>query len=222
MPYCTIEEAFGSPFEQSNTKDFSEVVPDNAYIDEGDEFSQFRKNEDQKFKRKKQNQHTWSRTLDRLPEHSGPENRYPDQKNRKELIIEPSANNTEFPTKKLNDQYEYPTNKRAPIDPYDKEVYEELEDDFHNIAEEEDDTRLDITKNISDITSKTNKGIEKQISKLISDNERLKKYIYDELHKPLIKGDSISDIVLYVLIGIFIIYLLDIFVQLMKTLILRN
>ena len=219
MPYCTIEEAFGTPFEQSNIKDFSEVVPDNAYVDEGDEFSQFRKNEDKKFKRKKQNQHTWSRTLDRLPGHNGPKNRFAGQQNRKELIIEPSSNNTAFPTKKLEDQYEYPENKKTPIDPYDKEVYEELEDEFHNIVEEDDDERLDITTNIA---SNTNKVIEDKISKLIADNEKLKKYIYDELHKPIYKGDSISDIVLYVLIGIFIIYLLDIFVQLMKTLLLRN
>ena len=222
MPYCTIEEAFGSSFEKNQTKDFSEVVPDNAYMNEGDEFTEFRKSEDKKFKRKKQNQLTWSRTLDRLPEHTGPENRYEKLSNRKELVIEPSNDNT-FPTKKLEDQKEYPDNKRVPIDPFDKELYQELDDDFHNISEtESEDDQLHLVKNVKDIAHKTNKNLEDKVSKLIKDNEELKQYIYNNLHKPLYKGESISDIVLYVLIGIFIIYLLDIFVQLMKNLLLRN
>ena len=225
MPYCTIEEAFGSPFEETDQKDFSELVPQNAYNDEQPDYSRFRKNEDKKFKRKKKNQLTWSRTLDRLPEHSGPKNRFVDQNNRKDLILQPSEEVDSFPRKELEDQVDYPSNNRAPIDTYDKELYEELEDDFNNVhteieseVEEEHEEHKYKLKNIA---NKANKNIEDKISKLLSENQKLKKYIFNELHKPIYKKDSISDIVLYVLIGIFIIYLLDIFVQLIKTLLIK-
>ena len=99
MPYCSIEEAWGSTFSSKKNKqdtNYSNIVPDNAN-NNLNEYSDIEFENDNVYtssgkpvltkpiEKKKKRRKSFSRTMNRLPGTSGPENRYVHGTNHKQL-----------------------------------------------------------------------------------------------------------------------------------------
>lgn len=75
MPYCSLEEAWGSDFHETNTKPkkFSKITPNES---ENDDY--YSLNEEPFYKKEKPKRKRFSRSYNRLDKHSGPKTRLPD------------------------------------------------------------------------------------------------------------------------------------------------
>ena len=228
MPYCSIEEAWGTGFHEPKTqpKRFKKMVPDNAnpgnlgYYEveypESDIYNKKGKSLYCKKKNKKINKRkSFSRTYNRLSEHSGPSTRFPKKNTRfqKRLIVDDENE------KVLTEPEELPNyaNMDTPIDQYDIDLEQRLNDEegnremiknrpkYHNI-DSEIDSEIEDEDESQNRESFTNK--ENYVNFLIKENSRLKKII-NSYQKNKNNNDGIFDLVLFIACGVFIIFLLD-------------
>ena len=119
MPYCSIEEAWGSPFNNKENKNIDETLNNNMDIN----YSKFNVKQNSVSKNKKRiRKKSYSRTMNRLPEHSGPKNRYSKGDNYKQLVFSDKNNN------KILEDSSNPTykNNDTPINSYNKQMHEKL------------------------------------------------------------------------------------------------
>lgn len=206
MPYCTIEEAWGSNLISKNSdKRFKKITPDNGFTPlemgysldsypETDIYDQeaksvFSKGKKKKVKRKK----TFSRTYNRLPEHSGPKTRLPKQgRKQKRLIVKENE-------KQLDDIENHPdySNLDLPINEYDKL----LEQKLNNGYESDESDELETKENFE------NK--ENYVNFLKIENKKLRDIIKGLQKTTYNKNDNLFDLVVFISTGVFIIFLLE-------------
>ena len=228
MPYCSIEEAWGTSFYEPKTepKKFKKMVPE--YANPGDlgyfeveypESNVYNKNAKSiycgKSEKKVNKRKSFSRTYNRLSEQSGPSTRFPKKYSRKQkrLVINKDNN------KVLVDQEESPnySNMDLPIDQYDMDLEQRLNDEengkqlinnaptSYNIDSESDSDSEEEKE--TEKESFTNKK-ENYVNFIIKENSRLKKIINNYQNNKN-DNDGIFDLVLFIACGVFIIFLLD-------------
>ena len=205
MPYCTIEEAWGTNLNSNKSdKRFKKITPDNGFTPlemgyslesypETDIYDQesksiFTKGQKKKVKRRK----TFSRNYNRLPEHSGPKTRLPKQgKKQKRLVIEDNE-------KKLNDIENHPNlnNLDLPTNEYDKLLEQKLNDEY-------------LSDNDSSNTEENFQNKEHYVSFLKSENNKLRDIIKGLQNNNYNKNDNLFDLVVFISTGVFIIFLLE-------------
>jgi hypothetical protein len=208
MPYCTIEEAWGSNLTSDNSGNrFKKITPENGFTSpqigysldsypETDIYDQeansiFSKGKKKKIKRRK----TFSRSYNRLPEHSGPKTRLPKKgKKQKRLIIDDTIKRLDS----INNHPQY-SNLDLPINEYDKLLEEKLNDGYE--SEESQQTSNNLTENFE------NK--EHYIDFLKSENKKLKNIISEIRNNNYNKNDNLFDLVVFLSAGVFIIFLLE-------------
>lgn len=277
MPYCSIEEAWGSTFSGDKNKpktNYRNIVPDNAN-NNLDEYADIDFENDNVYtksgkpilckgkKKRKKRRKTFSRTMNRLPDSSGPNNRYIHGDNYKQLQFGNNQNKNSYPTKSLRDQtpasYD---NVDVPISNFNKDLEQKLynELDTSNIAvddnssshikvekrpsfveqeiESESDNESDFEKeeqlNYNSIAEKSytysDNEIMNQEDKMIklegrhinrTNQRRIENYKdleAEDLEKDRVNKmrNNMFDIIVYVITGIFLIFILDLFVRLGK------
>ena len=120
MPYCSIEEAWGSPFNNKENKNIDETLNNNMDIN----YSNFNVKQKSALKNKKRTRKkSYSRTMNRLPEHSGPNNRYSKGDNYKQLVFSDKNNNNKILEDSSNPNYQ---NTDTPINSYNKQMHQKL------------------------------------------------------------------------------------------------
>ena len=274
MPYCSIEEAWGSTFSsKKKTQDtnYSNIVPDNANNDLN-EYSDIEFDNDNVYtntgkpvltkpnEKKKKRRKSFSRTMNRLPNTSGPNNRYVHGNNHKQLKLSDNSKSKKIPTKLLKDQKK-PSYKNldTPISSYNKDVRQDLYDNqsISNISldnydegssteetpnvyddiyndeynDEEHDIYQDETsdedignKNIKLVgrhlrtTKKNHYHLDNTSNQENDQRESYKDIDISELETQRANRmrDNMFDIIVYVITGIFLIFILDLFVRLGK------
>ena len=196
MPYCSIQEAWGTDFygDKNQPKRFKKIVPEfardvniaynNVNYPETDVYdsngsSIYIDRKPKEVRRRK----SFSRTYNRLPEHSGPNTRLPKPINEEDLVYSE--------TKYLVDSEDRPTdsNMDLPINEYDLELEEKLNDKK---------TKEQFTNNNSSY-----------INNILKENIELRKIIENFNNKNQ-ENDNIFDLILFISAGVFIIFLLDI------------
>ena len=203
MPYCSIEEAWGKDFfdNEAEPEKFKKIVSDDYYNDE-DYFNNNYKdsnvynelgdnlfcpeNKLNKIKKKKK----FSRTYNRLSEHSGPETRLPYMNkhiinNKKNLKIYPEEEENNLISEEENDSKSEEETDENSISYDDKIIKEAFNDQF------------------------SKKDKEKYINNIIKENIKLKNLL-KKYNKNGIEYDNIFDLILFLSLGVFIILLLDI------------
>ena len=205
MPYCTIEEAWGTNLTSNKSdKRFKKITPDNGFTPlemgyslesypETDVYDQeaksvFTKGKKKKVKRRK----TFSRNYNRLPEHSGPKTRLPKQgKKQKRLIIQENE-------KKLDDMENHPNlnNLDLPTNEYDKLFEQKLNDEY-------------LSDSDGSNTEETFQNKEHYVTFLKSENDKLRDIIKGLQNNNFNKNDNLFDLVVFISTGVFIIFLLE-------------
>lgn len=203
MPYCSIEEAWGKDFfeNEAEPEKFKKIVSDDYYNNDEDYFNNNYKdsnvynelednlfcpeNKINKIKKKKK----FSRTYNRLSEHSGPETRLPYMNrhvinNKKNLKIYPEEENNLI-SEEENDSKSEEENDENSISYDDKIIKEAFNNQF------------------------SKKDKDKYINNLIKENIKLKN-ILKKYDTNGIEYDNIFDLILFLSFGVFIILLLDI------------
>jgi len=190
MPYCSIEEAWGNSFEKkTEPKKFKKIVPEHDIIDsdlyDNDMFSEYNTSKKSSNTVKKKN---FTRSYNRLPEHSGPSTRLPSSDIKQKRLQMKHKN------KILEESESLPTysNMDIPINDYDLELEKEMNDN-HIISEYDEESSS--TK-------------EPYINFLINENKELKRLV-TKIEKAATNNDSIFDLVLFIACGMFIIFFLD-------------
>jgi hypothetical protein len=274
MVYCSIEEAWGTNFTNNKTQsktNYDHIVADNA-SEHGDnstygevEFTRdnaytksgapvLQRNRTSSYTKKKRRK-SYSRNMKRLPNHSGPDDRYPESRNSKHLEFTDNVEMEAYPSKRLRDS----NNSKSPsykntdtgISGYNNTLADSLvqHEDLKRAKRyhkkhrkpsppprEEIDSETEFDSE-SEYTKQTDTEIEEEG---YSDSEYEYPYQEESVHKPLRKetymdlSDSVHkdnlgnrrskrlrenmfDIIIYVITGIFIIFILDVFVRLGKS-----
>ena len=235
MPYCTIEEAWSQNLNHDLKQDqfkgnelhqdkYSEIeLPDSEiYNNEQKEIRCRKKN-----KELKKRLPNMSRTYDRLSEHSGAKTRHVNRDNRR-LVMKKS------PELDSSDNHPNYANSDMPINPYNNDMYEKLVDDIDSFSvnndksimddntEEEDNVSLEqeyqnrgmvnenqsMMEDFKDMTYVDNSKLS-EISKLKSENIRLKKIISELKLNKYDDKDSILDLIVYIFSGIMVILIME-------------
>lgn len=237
MTFCSIEEAWGSNFNTEN-KDINLFPNLETNIDEVDyqninlpnrykQHPSILVNNSNSKKTKKPLRNPFKRTMTRLSNHLGPNSRYINKNNthklsyinninsnkspKKEVVIDsnPTYHNLDTPIS----EYNYKMENTILKDQINKDIYNideivqeeeyypnqsEYDTDIVNIRDEnseEDETDLD---NVSINNNK--KNIDNSINKIVNSS----------------KNNELNNIIIYIITGIFIIFILDIFTKLGK------
>ena len=273
MVYCSIEEAWGTNFTNNKTQSktnydhivadnasehgdnstFGEVdfARDNAYTKSGAPVLQ--RNRTSSYTKKKRRK-SYSRNMNRLPNHSGPDNRYPEARNSKHLEFTDNDKMEAYPSKRLRDS----NNSKSPsyqntdtgISGYNNTLadslvqHEDLKRAKRHHKKHRKHTppprRIEIDSETEyDSESEYNKQTDTEIEEEgYSDSEYEYPYQEEEaIHKPHRREnykdlsesvymdnpghrrskrlrENMFDIIIYVITGIFIIFILDVFVRL--------
>ena len=263
MPYCSIEEAWGSTFNPKKnrpTTNYRNIVPDNAK-NNLDEYADIDFDNDNVYtssgkpvlckekKKKRKRRKSFSRTTNRLADTSGPKNRYVYGDNYKQLQFSDNTNQNNSPVKLLRDQSRSTyKNTDVPISDYNKDLEQELyneqklsnrnisgDSSFIKTINEESDEEID-TEDEVDFEEVSRKNfrqvyqedtdinlqgrhitnIEQEVgSKQL---ESYKDLQLQDLEKDRVNKmrDNMFDIIVYVITGVFLIFILDLFVRLGK------
>lgn len=125
MPYCSIEEAWGSKFTNNNKSPLMNIVPDNAHNEETYYSDVDFENHNLRRNKSKKSRHNYKRNMNRLPQTNGPNNRYVNSKNNKSLKF--TQSNKKKPRKKLKRQKKVSfKNIDTPINAYNKSNTQKL------------------------------------------------------------------------------------------------
>ena len=213
MPYCTIEEAWSQSLnpELNEHQINANNMDNNNYLDVEYKQSQLYDSSGEKIpsdfslKKKKKRHPNYSRTYNRLSEHSGINTRLND-KNNKRLIIDKE-------TKSLDSSNKFPnySNSDLPINKYDNEMYQKLDDEYrkHNSKIEESSMMEDF-KNLDTLSYQSgNLKINNQLLELKKENFQLKKIIQELKNNKLDDNDSKLDIIVYIFSGVMIILMME-------------
>ena len=214
MPYCTIEEAWSQNLNQDMEHDefkanelhdtkYSEIeLPDSEVYDEDGKDIRCKK----KKKHIKKRAPNMSRTYNRLSEHSGPKTRHVNDGN-KRLIMKDSG------TLDDSDNHANYSNSDMPINSYNSDLYEKLDDEEDISLDkayqskaiiDEDQSMMEDFKDMAYIDSNS-----KNVNILKSENRRLKKIIEELKLNKYEDKDSILDLVVYIFSGIMVILIME-------------
>lgn len=187
MPYCSIEEAWGNDFYENEieSRKFKKIVPTENDLNIHDSEINNKKSID--IKKKK----TFSRTYNRLPKHSGPKTRLP--------------NNTFFLKKSKNKEIEVESDD-------DTESNNENEDMDIDIDINENDLKNELIndESIENFYSENlDNNQENYMNYLLNENKNLKNII-KKYKKNGTEYENIFDLILFLSFGIFLIFILDI------------
>ena len=181
MPYCSVEEAWGKNFYSNKTepKKFKKIIPEMGHSLEKDYYMTDYPETDiynkdaksiykKKCKKKIKKRRTFSRTYNRLPEHSGPKTRLP--RSNKRLSIKNSEKILQESKNQPN-----PYNMDLPINNYDSLLEQEMIDS-------ETDNESDYISDNESIENNTYtrepfKSKEDYINYLVNENRELKKLV---------------------------------------------
>ena len=261
MTYCSIEEAWGTSFSTGNTstgqpdqtdhQPYGNIVPDNA-INPDKHYSSSKFKRDQIYhksgdpvftkpsRKKRSRQRSFSRNMNRLPEHSGSKNRYGEngekvkrlsftQNNEKVLAEDdlPGYQNLDIPITGYDKELEsanlaessisYQTIKdKRPDSPFVSPMEEEGGDNYvPNVIEEESIYPSEDEGNLpggsEDSDEEGDNSWEETVESYSGDSNPLK--VMSEFSS---LRENTVDVSLYVITGIFLIFILDTFVKLGK------
>lgn len=280
MVYCSIEEAWGTNFtnnkapsktnydkivadnasDQGNNSDFGEVDfdKDNSYTSSGAPVLHRNRTSAYKKKRRK----SFSRNMNRLPHHSGPDNRYPESRNSRHLEFTDNSNMQTYPTKRIRDANNTRTpsykNTDTPISEYNDTLTQSLvehEETRHTRRPQHKKKRRHIPtptptstpkvefesdgefESESEYTKHTDSEApgeeeftdsESEYAYPEEESRRHKRETYVDLSESVHSNsagrrrskrlrENMFDIIIYVITGIFIIFILDVFVRLGKS-----
>ena len=191
MPYCSIQEAWGTDFYENKNqpKRFQKIVPElareesmaynNVNYPETDVYdssanSIYHKRQKKPTRKRK----SFSRSYNRLPEHSGPESR--------------------LPNSSIQYRLGYDTEKHLVEE--ESPIYENTD-----LPNNQFDNRLEESLNDSKEEFQSNSTY---INRILKENIELKKII-ENFNNKSIENDNIFDLVLFISSGVFIIFLLD-------------
>ena len=258
MTYCSIEEAWGTSFSNTNSNSnsksekktdlpYGNIVPDNAR-EMGSEFTEvnypeskvyrksgksvFTKSKSRQLKKKK----SFSRTMNRLPEHSGSRNRYVSGDNIKRLEFNdqnqkvlqpdtlPSYQNTDVPitgydkelesTELGNSDTSYQTfdTPKRPDSPFVSEMEDSDSENYvPDIIEEES---IYPSGDDSDTELETPRRVETEYRERFQQPSPADQYLSSAGETSL--RENTVDVGLYIITGVFLIFILDTFVKLGK------
>ncbi len=263
MPYCSIEEAWGSTFNTKKNKqetNYSNIVPDNAN-NNLNEYSDIDFDNDNVYtntgepvlatpkEKKKKRRKSFSRTMNRLPHTSGPSNRYVQGNNYKQLKFSENSKTKIPPTKLLKNQRNPSySNLDTPISSYNKDLEQELynsqnisnlsigeHEDEHEDSELETSVNIEATHGYRDEEGETDEYYDEELNNkqvnLKGRHIRPRYYQSEEEERESYKDldineleakrankmrDNMFDIIVYIITGIFLIFILDLFVRLGK------
>ena len=258
MPYCSIEEAWGPTFNKkknSLTANYRNIVPDNAKHNL-DEYADIDFDTDNTYtsstspgkqvlgkEKKKKRRKSFSRTMNRLPDTSGPKNRYVPGDNYKQLQFSDNVNSNSIQTKTLRDQTKATyKNTDVPISDFNKDLEQDLynkqslsnrelsdEEDEIDFVEDGDRDREDIYDEEEERSYDEEEGTYDEQTTLhdkhTNTNTRIPRQLenYKDLELHSLEKDRVNrmkdnmfDIIVYVITGIFLIFILDLFVRLGK------
>ena len=190
MPYCSIEEAWGNDFYENETESrkFKKIVTPENELNMYD--SEVNNDKTKDIKKKK----TFSRTYNRLPNHSGPKTRLPINK----LFLKKSEKN-----KKIEIESEYEDDTESKNENEDKDI------DI-NINENDLNSELINDESIENFYSENlNNNKENYMNYLLNENKNLKNII-KKYKKNGTEYENIFDLILFLSFGIFLIFILDI------------
>lgn len=279
MTYCSIEEAWGTSFTHKGNRgktDYDKIVADNA-SENGDNstYGEVHYNQNNAFTKSgapvlhrnrtsayKKRRKSFSRTMKRLPNHSGPDNRYSEPYESKHLEFTDNIGMESYPTKRIRDgnRSTAPTyqNHDTPISSYNDELSQslvahedskhfhrhqrkrkkktqtprvEFESDVEYESEVEDHHPVHSESSLheqeySDSESESEYPHSEVASTKRHPREKRESYVdvSDSPHsqsfgrrKSKQLRENMFDIIIYVITGIFIIFILDVFVRLGKS-----
>lgn len=218
MPYCTIEEAWSKSIDPSildinNARDphyeFKDVYLKNSELINGSGNSIECK--DKKTKKKIKRSRNLSRNYNRLPEHSGPETRLP---NNEHKTILHKNNNVE-----LNKHDSALISDDLPINEFNIKEYENLNDEYLNNSD-------DISSNASimnEFKSINKNSVEKEstqhleiINELRKENINLRRVIDELKHNKSNSSDNFMDLLTFIIAGIVLILIMENITGLMR------
>ena len=191
MPYCSIQEAWGTDFYENKNqpKRFQKIVPElareesmaynnvnypEANIYNSNAESIYRNQHKKSTKKRK----SFSRTYNRLSEHSGPETRLPSNPTQYRLGYSDEKN-------LIEEELPLYENTDLPNNQFDNRLEESL-----------NDSKEEFQNNNT------------YINKILRENIELKKII-ENFNNKSVENDNIFDLVLFISSGVFVIFLLD-------------
>jgi len=213
MPYCSIQEAWfgeslcGNNDQQNQSNRFKKIVPENAssktlgysnvdYPESNIYDKNTKKIFDQNTKQKNIKRRTsFSRSYNRLPNHSGPKTRLPQSTNN--MPIESSRKRGQG---HRTQQRQNGVEMEELINDYDLQLEEEVMDEENGSDYEEE------------FTVKKNKYVNKL---LLVENQKLRGII-ENFNSGKNDNDNIFDLVVFLSTGIFIIFFLDMFSKVVR------
>lgn len=242
MTYCSIEEAWGTSFTNSDNFQENKSLP-NELANEYQSINEYQpvsysnndinfnvKNEKKK-KIKRKNHKNYSRNMNRLSQHTGPSNRYTNNKETTKINFTNNINSNRYPTKKrVVDSSPNYLNLEAPINQYNYNmensiIQEQISDsdkNYRNIIDNdsyyEEENNLNIPEPIESeyeendsLTQGQSESIQSEDNSYKNNIDKSIDYLMNSKGK---RKSSFFDIVLFISIGIFIIFILDIFTKL--------
>lgn len=245
MVYCSIEEAWGMDFNDSkNNKPDIKVDPEFLNLDSNDSEYSSVDFTGKSFNNKNNTNRKFSRNMSRLSNHNGQVNRYTSHNNVKKLNFVNNINSDKHPEKKtVIDSPPSYLNLDTPINEYNfnlqnkmlkkqmhtdsfdfSEIIEEAEDDNCNIYSENNDN-VNNSPQDSDVESDSDTDSDDEIdlskNNLKKSKNRSKKTIDQKINNLFTSNseddkNNIYEIGVYIITGIFIIFILDIFTKLGK------
>lgn len=218
MPYCTIEEAWSKSIDPSildinNARDpqaeFKDVYLKNSELINGNGNSIECK--DKKPKKRLKKSRNLSRNYNRLPEHSGPETRLPNNEHKTVL----HRNNAV----QLNNNNNASISDDLPINEFNIKEYENLNDEYLNQSD-------DLSSNAS--IMKEFKSMKKEpaetehtqhleiINELRQENINLRRVIDELKHNKSYSSDNFMDLLTFIIAGIVLILIMENITGLMR------
>ena len=218
MPYCTIEEAWSTSLnpelQQSNSMGYSnETVHNNVdfqnsriYNSLGEEVAKKKKQP-----KKRQRNANFSRTYNRLPEHSGPKTRF--VKDNQNIYVR-SSDGTELDSKENHPSY---MNLDLPINEYNVAMYEKLNDEYNKkqkeitekAALENEDESEDESEHFSNKKERYDNKYLHIIKTLKEENNKLRDMVDELKNNKVREKDSLADIMIFIITGIVIILMME-------------
>lgn len=250
MTYCSIEEAWGTNFninpKQTNFPNLNDELANNGQLE--NEYQEVNYSNDTKHKKTYPKKNVYSRNMNRLTQHCGPNNRYVNNKINNKINFTNNINSNKLPNKKkvidsspnyLNletprNQYNYNMENSIFQEQINNNNYGEIIDN-ETYYDEEYNTTNDIKEDNfeennyykqeyneeNDYDKQENESNKYYKSETIESNdEQSTKNEIDKNIDSIInsknKKTNNYEIILFIIIGIFIIFILDIFTKLGK------
>ena len=218
MPYCTIEEAWSKSIDPSildidNARDpqpeYKDIYLKNSELINGNGNSIECKNK--KSKRKVKKSRSLSRNYNRLPEHSGPETRLPNNDHKTILHRDNTV--------QLNDQHTASISDDLPINEFNIKEYENLNDEYLNQSDDIS-SNASMMKEFKSMSKKSEENTSTKhleiINELRQENMNLRRVIDELKHNKSNSSDNFMDLLTFIIAGIVLILMMENITGLMR------